>query len=95
MEALLIPENVCDHINIDCDCYDSTLINLTKHLTHFHHLIIDWRFTDDIVIYETDYNISYSILKDYKQLNFVTYNKEAHLIFGEMGEKIRKILASE
>jgi hypothetical protein len=36
-----------------------------------------WASTDTILLYETD-EIRYYVLAEYKQLNFITYNKEAH-----------------
>ena len=39
---------------------------------------LNWTFEDDMFLWETD-RISYHILTDYNSLNFITYNKEAHL----------------
>ena len=57
------------------------MVNLTKSIRNYAKTFssLNWTFEDDIVLWQTD-NISYYILEDYKELNFITYNKEAHLL---------------
>jgi hypothetical protein len=38
---------------------------------------LNWTFEDDIVLWETN-TICYHTLQEYHELNFITYNKEAH-----------------
>ena len=54
-------------------------VNLTAALGSYQHLIKDWSFADNIILYQP-YTIYYTVLDKYKALNFTTYNKEAHLV---------------
>ena len=70
-EAILIPEGGEEYLDT---------IHLTASLKQYQHLIKTWSFTDDILLYQPQNDISYSTLDKYRPLNFTTYNKEAHLI---------------
>lgn len=72
-EAILIPD-------VEGEEEYLYTINLTKSLRPYQHLIKSWSFTDDILLYQPQNDISYSTLDKYRALNFTTYNKEAHLI---------------
>jgi len=51
-----------------------------KNLSHFLKQIakLNWCMDDEILLYETN-RICYYNLEGYKELNFITYNREAHL----------------
>ncbi len=70
-EAVLIPEEGEEYLDT---------IHLTTSLKPYQHIIKLWSFTDDILLYQPQNDISYSTLDKYRALNFITYNKEAHLI---------------
>lgn len=73
MEALLV---MYDEDEDEYDVYPYLYI---LSLIKYKDYINDWRITDEIQIYNSIRDISYSILDNYKYLNFITYNKEAHL----------------
>jgi hypothetical protein len=75
-QAILIPSD--DDTDAEEKYYNT--ISLTKTLQPYQHLIKDWAFTDDIMLYQESVSISYTTLGKYQELNFITYNKEAHLI---------------
>ena len=61
--------------------YDTEVEFEIKDITYYFTVFssISWTFGDKILLYETN-TISYYKLDGYKELNFITYNKEAHLI---------------
>ena len=78
-EALYVPEeDITEEAAEDDSVYEA--FHLTKYLKHYLHLIKSWSFSDIILIYHPKGNISYFTLEKYKELNFITYNKEAHLL---------------
>lgn len=84
-EALYVPEgDVTEEGAKDVEDVEDDSVyeafHLTKYLKHYLHLIKSWSFSDIILIYHPKGNISYFTLEKYKELNFITYNKEAHLL---------------
>jgi hypothetical protein len=65
----------------DNDEEEYQMVNLTKSIRNYAKTFssLNWTFEDDIVLWQTD-NISYYTLDEYKEINFITYNKEAHLV---------------
>jgi hypothetical protein len=65
----------------DNDEEEYQMVNLTKSIRNYAKTFssLNWTFEDDIVLWQTD-NISYYTLHGYKEINFITYNKEAHLV---------------
>lgn len=63
-----------DDLNFQVKNVSNSYRLYTKLFNTFH-----WASTDTILLYETD-EIRYYVLADYKELNFITYNKEAHPI---------------
>ena len=57
---------------------DYRIIHITRPLQRILKEVPHWSFNDNIILYTTDI-ISYSTLDGYKELNFITYNKEAYL----------------
>lgn len=76
-EALLIDS----YDDEDIDGGDYQVVNLTKFIYNYtkHFQEFSWTLEDEILLYSTD-DVSYYNLRDYKALNFSTYNKEAHYI---------------
>ena len=58
---------------------DYGIIHITRQLKRILKEVPHWSFNDNIMLYATD-TICYFTLDKYKQLNFITYNKEAHLL---------------
>jgi len=56
--------------------YDDGM-SITK--TIQRHGVKEWSFDHDIEVYLYYENLSYAKLENYKELNFVAYNKEANL----------------
>jgi hypothetical protein len=83
-EALYIPEeDVTKEDATEKDAEDDSVyeaFHLTKYLKPYQHLIKSWSFSDIILVYHPKRNISYFTLEKYKELNFITFNKEAHLL---------------
>lgn len=74
MPRILLNETRMEAVVLkDLDEY--TMKSLTQGVKRY---VKDWSFTDNIKIYETDFEISYYSLSGYNELNFQTYNKEVH-----------------
>jgi len=58
---------------------DYRIIHITRQLKRILKEVPHWSFNDNIMLYTTD-TIWYSTLDGYNELNFITYNKEAHLL---------------
>ena len=61
--------------------YEYKMKNVSKYINHYIKIIasLKWDLDETIILYESD-DVSYYDIQGYKELNFITYNKE-HILF--------------
>jgi len=74
MEAYLLCDGTVEEEEEEEEYQMKNLSKLLKTIAS-----LKWDLNDTIVLYETD-TISYYTLEGFNELNFITYNKEAHFI---------------